>query len=56
MATVTALGLATLANMVTKIGIAWTTGGVLVGKSVVFGYLGAMASAAVALALSVTLS
>ena len=55
-ATVTALGLATLANMVAKVGIAWTTGGAQVGKSVVFGYLGAMASGAAVLALSVTLS
>ncbi|HNN15535.1 MAG TPA: MgtC/SapB family protein [Accumulibacter sp.] len=55
-ATVTALGLATLANMVTKVGIAWTTGGAQVGKSVVFGYLGAMASGAAVLALSVTFS
>lgn len=55
-ATVTALGLATLANMVAKVGIAWTTGGAQVGKSVVFGYLGAMASGAAVLALSVTFS
>jgi len=55
-ATVTALGLATLANMVTKAGIAWTTGGAQVGQSVVLGYLGAMACGAVVLALSVTLS
>ncbi|SEA57575.1 MULTISPECIES: MgtC/SapB family protein [Acidovorax] len=55
-ATVTALGLATLANMVAKAGIAWTTGGAQVGKSVVLGYLGAMACGAVVLALSVTLS
>jgi uncharacterized membrane protein (DUF4010 family) len=54
--TVTALGLATLANMVAKVGIAWTTGGAQVGKSVVFGYLGAMASGAAVLALSVTFS
>ncbi len=52
-ATVTALGLATLANMVAKVGIAWTTGGAQVGKSVVFGYLGAMVSGAAVLALSV---
>ena len=55
-ATVTALGLATLANMVAKVGIAWTTGGAQVGQSGVFGYLGAMASGAAVLALSVTLS
>ncbi len=55
-ATVTALGLATLANMVANVGIAWTTGGAQVGKSVVFGYLGAMASGAAVLALSVTFS
>ncbi len=55
-ATVTALGLATLANMVTKAGIAWTTGGTHVGKSVVSGYLVAMACGAVVLALSLTLS
>jgi uncharacterized membrane protein (DUF4010 family) len=54
--TVTALGLATLANMVTKVGIAWTNGGAKVGQSVVVGYLGAMASGAVVLALSVMLS
>ncbi len=55
-ATVTALGLATLANMVAKVGIAWTTGGAQVGKSVVFGYLGAMASGVVVLVLSLTFS
>ncbi|ART56276.1 hypothetical protein CBP36_01880 [Acidovorax carolinensis] len=55
-ATVTAHGLATLANMVAKVGIAWTTGGAQVGKSVVFGYLGAMASGVVVLVLSLTFS
>lgn len=55
-ATVTALGLATLANMVAKVGIAWTTGGAQVGKSVVFGYLGAMASGVVVLVLSLSFS
>ncbi len=55
-ATVTALGLATLANMVIKAGIAWTTGGAQLGQSVVIGYLGAIACGAVVLALGVTLS
>lgn len=55
-AAVTALGLATLANLVTKACIAWTTGGAEVGKAVFFGYLTAMAVGALVLALSVTLS
>lgn len=55
-ATVTALGLATLANMATKVGIAWTTGGSQVGKPVLFGYLAAMSCGVIVLALSVTLS
>ncbi|MDG5977994.1 membrane protein [Hydrogenophaga taeniospiralis CCUG 15921] len=54
-ASVTALGLATLANMVTKIGIAWTTGGSQVGKPVFLGYLAALACGAIVLALSVAL-
>lgn len=54
-ASVTAIGLATLANLVTKIGIAWTTGGSQVGKPVFLGYLAAMACGAIVLALSVTL-
>ena len=55
-ASVTAIGLATLANLVTKIGIAWTTGGSQVGKPVFLGYLAAVACGAIVLALSVTLA
>lgn len=55
-ATTMALGLATLANMVTKACIAWTTGGAQVGKYVFLGYLIAMASGALVLAMVVTLS
>jgi uncharacterized membrane protein (DUF4010 family) len=47
-----ALGLATLANMTTKIVIAWTTGGAQVGKPVAISYFVAMAGGAVALALA----
>src|SRR3990167_9531327 len=54
-ASVTAIGLATLANLVTKIGIAWTTGGSQVGKPVFLGYLVAVVCGAIVLALSVTL-
>lgn len=45
----TALGLAAAANMVTKAGIAWTTGGAQVGRPVLAGYLVAMACGAVTL-------
>ena len=37
-ATVVALVIATLANMVTKVGIAWTTGGVEMGRPLLKGY------------------
>jgi len=53
---VTALGLATAANMLTKAGIAWTTGGARVGKPVVIGYLIAMACGTASLGLSIGLS
>ncbi|OYW19507.1 MAG: hypothetical protein B7Z52_03475, partial [Burkholderiales bacterium 12-64-5] len=55
-ATVVALGLATLANMVAKVGIAWTTGGSQFGKPVFFGYLAAVAFGAIVLATSLMLS
>ncbi|EWS65571.1 hypothetical protein Y695_01171 [Hydrogenophaga sp. T4] len=55
-ATTMALGLATVANMVTKACIAWTTGGAQVGKHVFLGYLIAMASGALVLAMVVTWS
>lgn len=54
--TVTALGLATVTNMVTKVGIAWMTGGSQVGRSVLSGYLVAVACGAIVLAMIVTLS
>lgn len=54
-ATVTAMGLATLANMVAKVGVAWVTGGARVGQSVLLGYLIAMACGALVLALVVTM-
>lgn len=53
---VAALGLATAANMVTKAGIAWTTGGAQFGKPVVIGYLIAMACGTASLGLSIGLS
>ena len=47
-----ALGLATLANMSTKIVIAWTTGGAQVAKPVAISYFLALAGGAVAFALA----
>ena len=47
-----ALGLATLANMTTKIVIAWTTGGAQVGKPVARSCFVALASGAMAFALA----
>jgi len=52
-ATATAIGLATLANMVTKTSIAWTTGGAKFGKDVFWGYLISMACGALVLVLVV---
>jgi uncharacterized membrane protein (DUF4010 family) len=51
-----ALGLATLANMFTKIAIAWTTGGAQVGKPVAISYFVAMAGGAMAFALALNFS
>ncbi len=50
-----ALGLATLANMLTKSGIAWTTGGSQVGKTVVGSYLIALIGGGISLWLTLTL-
>lgn len=55
LAATTALSLATLANLVTKVAIAWTTGGAQVGKGVLVGYLIALACAAAAVVLSLYL-
>lgn len=46
--TMIAIGLTTLANMGTKAAIAWTTGGAVLGGSIVRGYSAAMAAAALA--------
>jgi uncharacterized membrane protein (DUF4010 family) len=50
-----ALGLATLANMLTKAGIAWTTGGRQVGKTVVGSYLIALIGGGISLWLTLAL-
>ena len=50
-----ALGLATLANMLTKSGIAWTTGGSQVGKTVVGSYLIALIGGGISLWLTLAL-
>lgn len=47
-----ALGLATLANMLTKIAIAWTTGGAQVGKPVAISYFAALAGGIMAFGLA----
>ena len=51
-----ALGLATLANMFTKIAIAWTTGGAQVGKPVAISYFVAMAGGALVFGLAMNFS
>jgi uncharacterized membrane protein (DUF4010 family) len=47
-----ALGLATLANMSTKLVIAWTTGGAQVGKPVAISYFVALTGGAIAFGLA----
>jgi len=47
-----ALGLATLANMLTKIAIAWTIGGAQVGKPIAISYFVALAGGAMAFGLA----
>jgi uncharacterized membrane protein (DUF4010 family) len=50
--TLTAMALATLSNLFTKIGIAWTTGGSRMGRAVLVGYLVAVTGGAAVLVLA----
>lgn len=51
-----ALGLATLTNMLTKAGIAWTTGGGQVGRYVIAGYVVALVGGGISLWLTLLLA
>ncbi|MDQ7746588.1 hypothetical protein [Hydrogenophaga pseudoflava] len=46
------MALATLSNLFTKIGIAWTTGGSRMGRGVLVGYLVAVTGGAAVLVLA----